>query len=76
MQLASHVCMRCAPCSRRWAVFAVFFFALLLIGGPIVSVPAGHRSVVDLFGYVPEGMIEHLAMHVCMHHLKIRMDGI
>lgn len=32
--------------------FSGLLFVILLIGGPIVSVPAGHSGVVDLFGHV------------------------
>ncbi|KXZ44275.1 hypothetical protein GPECTOR_70g506 [Gonium pectorale] len=49
----------------KLAVFASFILVLLLVGWPIVSIPAGHLAVVDFFGYVstrtiPSGM--HLKM--------------
>ena len=37
--------------SRRWSlVVALSLFMILLIGEPIVVIPAGHEAVQDLFG--------------------------
>ncbi|EFJ50320.1 hypothetical protein VOLCADRAFT_103905 [Volvox carteri f. nagariensis] len=44
-------------------IFSVLLLIAILIGQPIVSIPAGHLAVVDFFGYVPKNTIS-AGLHV------------
>lgn len=49
------MCMHVRTCRRQPKVLGLaalgLTFILMLIGEPIVCIPAGHRAVVDLFGH-------------------------
>jgi prohibitin 1 len=42
----------------RWVIIVLVVFVLLLIGGPIKVVPAGHVGVKDLFGSVSPDVLQ------------------
>src|SRR5438045_2066299 len=41
----------------RGAILALIIFVLLLIGGPLTVIPAGHVGVKDFFGSVPTDIL-------------------
>ncbi len=69
-----------APRFVRGAIVALILFVLLVIGGPITVVPAGHVGVKDLFGSVsprslPPGV--HLVVPFTrVHKMSIRTEEL